>query len=388
MRIGIDTFSFDKPGENYGVGPSVYVWRLLPELFSLGREHTFVVFANKENRGLVPRAPNVVVVVSPLPNRIRPLRILHEQLELVYQFRKHRLDCLHLLGNNISFGLASRSVLTVHDLMWKYYYDLLGAKTLKNRYFALTVPASLRRAKALITVSRYVARQIQETFHIPANGIHPILEASGGLIHPQPTSTAQFRHKYNCPFLFTVTTSWPHKNLPLLLQAFLRLKLQCGFSGKLIVAGQIKGSGHTSTLEFIAKHGLQDQVILTGFISEEEKAYCYANAMLFVYPSLYEGFGLPVLEAMEAGTPVVASDAASIPEVGGDACAYFDPHAVEELVSQMDRVLSNEKLREELREKGFRRARQFSWRKTAEETLRVYEHCFAMNETGPLSSPA
>jgi glycosyltransferase involved in cell wall biosynthesis len=363
------------------------VWRLLPELFAVGREHTFIVFANQQNKGFVPRARNVMVVVSRLPSRVRPLRILHEQVELVYQYRKHRLDGIHLLGNNISFGLASKSVLTVHDLMWKYYYDLLGDKTLKNRYFTLTVPASLKRAKALITVSRYVAWQIQETFGVPASALYPILEASAGLVHPHPTIAAQFRDKYDFPFLFTVTTSWPHKNLPVLLEAFLRLKSKCAFSGKLIVAGQIKGSGHKSTLDFIVTHGLKEQIILTGFISEEEKAYCYLNARLFVYPSLYEGFGLPVLEAMEAGTPVVASHAASIPEVGGDACAYFDPHSVEELVSQIEQVLANDGLREELRAKGFRRASQFTWRRTAEETLRVYERCFQTNDTDrPLSN--
>jgi glycosyltransferase involved in cell wall biosynthesis len=379
MRIGIDTFSFDKPGNNYGVGPSVYVWRLLPELFAAGQEHTFVVFANRENRGFVPQVANVTVVVSRLANRFRPLRILHEQVELVYEYRKHGLDGIHLMGNNVCFGVASKSVLTVHDLMWKYYYDLLGDKSLKNRYYTLTVPASLRRAKALITVSGYIARQIQETFGISPNVLYPILEASGGLVHPAPHLASRLRAKYNFPFLFTVTTSWPHKNLPVLLDAFRRLKKNCAFPGRLIVAGQIKGSAHASTLSFIAKHGMEDQIILAGFVSEEEKAYCYLNALLFVYPSLYEGFGLPVLEAMEAGTPVVASNAASIPEVGGDACAYFDPQATEELVSQMKRVLEDDAFRHELRERGFRRARQFSWRKTAEETLKVYERCFQPN---------
>ena len=376
MRIGIDTFSFDKPGANSGVGPSVYVWRLLPELFTVGREHTFIVFANRENRELIPRARNVTVVISRLPNRARPLRILHEQVELVYQYRKHRLDGIHLLGNNICFGLASKSVLTVHDLMWKYYYDLLEYRTLKNRYFALTVPNSLKRAKALITVSRYIAGQIQETYGVPASALHPILEASGGLSHPSPDTASQLRQKYSFPFLFTVTTSWPHKNLPVLLEAFVLLKNKGAFTGKLVVAGQIKGSPHQATLDFIAGRGMDGQIILTGFISEEEKAYCYRSATLFVYPSLYEGFGLPLLEAMEAGTPVVASRAASIPEVGGDACAYFDPHSPGELAAQIEQLLVDDELRHELREKGFQRAKQFNWRRTAEETLRVYEHCF------------
>jgi glycosyltransferase involved in cell wall biosynthesis len=376
MRIGIDTFSFDKPGANLGVGPSVYVWRLLPELFAVGREHTFIVFANEENRGLVPQACNVIVVVSSVPNRVRPLRILHEQFELVFQYRKHRLDGIHLLGNNISFGLASKCVLTVHDLMWKYYYDLLGYKTLKNRYFALTIPNSLKRAKALITDSHYVAGQIQESYGVPTSAVRSIPLASGGLSHLSPETVSELRKKYSFPFLFTVTTSWPHKNLTVLLDAFVRLKSKGAFAGKLVVAGQIKGSSHKATLNFIACNGMDEQIMLTGFISEEEKAYCYRNATLFIYPSLYEGFGLPVLEAMEAGTPVVASRAASIPEVGGDACVYFDPHSPEQLTVQIEKLLADDGLRQELREKGFRRFRQFSWRRTAEETLRVYECCF------------
>jgi glycosyltransferase involved in cell wall biosynthesis len=376
MRIGIDTFSFDKPGENLGVGPSVYVWRLLPELFAVGRRHTFVVFANRDNSGLVPRSDNVAVVVSRLPNRARALRIVHEQLELVYQYRKCRLDGLHLLGNNISFALASSSVLTVHDLMWKYYYDLLGDKSLKNRYFALTVPLSLKRAKALITVSHYVAGQIQETFGVPASALHPIWEASGGLCSTTPQVTGQLRERYPFPFLFTVTTSWPHKNLQVLLDAFVQLRRTRAFDGKLVVAGQIKGSRHAATIDFITRHGMVDEIVLTGFISEEEKAYLYRNAMLFVYPSLYEGFGLPVLEAMEAGTPVLASRAASIPEVGGDACIYFDPHSAEELASRIQYIMDTDGLRQELRDKGFRRASEFSWSRTARETLQVYERCF------------
>jgi glycosyltransferase involved in cell wall biosynthesis len=375
MRIGIDTFSFDKPGQNLGVGPGVYVWRLLPELIAAGRDHDFIIFANRDNSELIPQARNVTTVISPLPNRPRALRILHEQIEMIYQYQKHDLDGVHFLGNNICFGLASKSVLTVHDLMWKYYYDLPGHRSLKNRYFAQTVPRSLRRARGLITVSRYVADQVQKVYGIPATALYPILEASGGLVYPDGQTTLRLGEKYNFPFLFTVTTSWPHKNLAVLLEAFVRLKSKHAFSGKLVVAGQINGSSR-ATLDFIVERRMEDQIALTGFISEEEKTYCYENASLFIYPSLYEGFGLPLLEAMEAGTPVVASHAASLPEVGGDACAYFDPHSPEELVVQLERLLGSDELRAELRQKGLRRYKEFTWRRTAEQTLGVYERCF------------
>lgn len=379
MRIGIDIFSFDKPGENFGVGPSVYVWRLLPELFSLGKDHTFVVFANQDNQDIIPKADNVTVIVSKLPNRFRPLRILHEQIELVYQYQKQKLDGIHFLGNNISFLLASKAVLTVHDLMWKYYYDLPGYRDLKNRYFALSVPLSLKRAKALVTVSKYVATQIQHAFGINVNALYPTLEASGGLSNPSPQMARQLKAKYDFPFLFTVTTSWPHKNLRVLLEAFVRLRTRGIFDGKLVVAGQIKGSPHKATLDFIKKNGMEDQIILSGFISEEEKAYCYQNATLFVYPSLYEGFGLPILEAMEAGTPVIASNAASIPEVGGSACLYFDPESVGELETRIEQLLSDNAMKQEFSEKGLLQYKKFTWRRTAEETLRVYEQCFQTN---------
>jgi glycosyltransferase involved in cell wall biosynthesis len=325
---------------------------------------------------MIPRSDHVAVVVSPLPNRARALRIVHEQIELLYQYHRYRLDGLHLLGNNISFGLASRSVLTVHDLMWKYYYDLLGDKSLKNRYFALTVPLSLKRARALITVSQYVAGQIQETFGISPNAMHPIWEASGGLSPTPLEMTSQLRKRYPSPFLFTVTTSWPHKNLQVLLDAFVQLRRAGTFDGKLIVAGQIKGPRHEATVKFIAQHGMVDAIILAGFISEEEKAYLYRSATLFVYPSLYEGFGLPVLEAMEAGTPVVASRAASIPEVGGDACVYFDPRSAADLASVIQHLLATDGLRQALRQRGLQRAQEFSWTRTARETLAVYERCF------------
>src|ERR1035438_8392349 len=115
MRIGIDLFSFDKPGENFGVGPSVYVWHLLPKLFEYGKDIEFYIFGNKENEYLIPKADNVKIIIVPLPNRIRSTRIIHEQLFIPFFAKKYNLDMIHFLGNNISFLLGKKSIITVYE---------------------------------------------------------------------------------------------------------------------------------------------------------------------------------------------------------------------------------------------------------------------------------
>ncbi len=375
MRIGIDTFSFDSPGENSGVGRGVYVWSLLPELIRAGKHHHFVIFANKETQGAVPSSPNVTKVVCPGPNRLRPYRIIHEQMYLPLQFLKFRLDGVHFFGNDIAYLLAHRSVLTVYDLMWAYYLGQ-GDSAVKDRYFALTVPLSLRRARALITISRFVAGQVMERFRETTEGVFPIYLGPGVLAEPSQQEILSFREKYRVPFIFSVTTPMPHKNLRILLKAFLKLKQDHLFSGKLVVAGQLRGSFVRATEDFIRSNHLDDDVVLTGFIPDQEKTYCYRKASAFVYPSLYEGFGLPILEAMQAGAPVIASNAASMPEVGGDACLYFDPNNVNELVASISTILNDDEIRSLCIVKGFAQCQRFNWAETARQTIAVYEKTF------------
>lgn len=375
MRIGIDTYSFDNPGENTGVGPGVYVWSLLPELIRAGARHHFVIFANRETQGIVPSFPNVTKVVCPGPNRLRPYRIFHEQVYLPFQFLRFRLDLMHFLGNNIAYLLARRSVLTVYDLMWAYYLDR-GDSAIKYKYFRFTVPLSLRMARALITISHFVAEQVKERFRRTREDVFPIYLASGILPEPSQQQILLFREKYRVPFIFSVTTPMPHKNLRILLEAFLRLKQDSLFSGKLVVAGQLRDSFVSTTGEFIRTNNLGGDVLLSGFIPDQEKTYCYRTTSAFVYPSLYEGFGLPILEAMQSGAPVIASNASSIPEVGGDACLYFNPNSVDDLVSSLLTILNDKEKRSLCIAKGFDRTGRFSWAETARQTIVVYEKIF------------
>lgn len=372
MRIGIDTYSFDALGDNYGVGPGIYVWSLLPELFRLGAHHEFVVFTNKETQHLVPRLPHISLVACPGPNRFRPYRILHEQVYLPMQFMRQKLDILHFLGNNISFILARRSILTVHDLMWEYYARL-GDRALKYKYFKLTVPRSLNSAKAVITVSDFVGKQVRERYRRIPKEITAIPEATGFLAEPTEQDVKRLDDKYGVPFIMSVTTLMPHKNLHILLRALSILREDKKFEGKLVVVGQLKGEYLNSTRESLLALGLEDCVTFTGFIPETEKTYCYKKALAFVYPSLYEGFGLPVLEAMSCGTPVIASNAGAIPEVGGDACLYFDPNSVDALCASLVSVLREPRVRRELINRGLLQEKKFTWASTAQQTLAVYE---------------
>lgn len=373
MKLGIDIFSFDKPGKNSGVGPGVYAWHLLPKLFEYGQDIQFYVFGNKENESLIPKAINIKIIIDPLPNKIRSTRVLHEQLVLPYIARKHNLDLIHFMGNNISFLLAKKSILTIHDLMWKYYLEL-GHKDLKYKYFLKTIPKSIKMARGIITVSSFIRQQIIDSFKKESSEILAIHEAPCELKSPNKNQKKIYQDRYNYKFIFTVTTSLPHKNLITLLNAFFKLKLLDKYQGKLIVAGQLKGDFHKSTNDFIKRNNLVNEIILLGFIEEELKTYLYTNADFIVYPSLYEGFGLPVLEALSAGNVVLASSVASLPEVGGDGCLYFDPNSVGDLLEKMIFLIENGLWKEENRQKRISHLRNFSWDQTAIDTLKAYKY--------------
>lgn len=381
MRIGIDTFSLDRPGGNYGVGRGLYAWNLLPELFAQAPHHEFVVFANRENAGLIPRPANVEVVVSRLPTHPRPWRIWHEQVELWREYRRRRLDVLHCLGNDTCFLLGRRVVLTVYDLMWKWYLER-DCKPLKYRFFALTVPRSLRRCGMVAAISRFIADEVQTEYDLPPERVRAVPLAAPALLEPGCADLARLEEKYDFPFVFTLTTCLPHKNLSTLLQAFAGLQHEEYADLRLVVAGQLKGDFHLTVQEEIVRLGLQRRVVLSGFIGEEEKTYLYRHARLFVFPSLYEGFGLPILEAMRCGVPVAAARAASLPEVGGDACRYFPPRHAAELQAVMSEILGNPALAREFGEAGRRRAKEFTWRRTAAATLALYEESVQARAAG------
>ncbi len=241
-----------------------------------------------------------------------------------------------------------------------------------NRWFLkLMMPRFLRQARAIITISENTRRDVCRVYRVPTDKLHVIYPGVDKRFARPPTlPTHAFRERYALPerFILYVGTIEPRKNLATLLEALRHAALK---EIKLVIAGN-KGWLHADTLERIKKLGLGEQVRLIGFVPDEDLPSLYGLAEAFAFPSLYEGFGLPVLEAMGCGTPVICSNTSSLPEVAGDAALLVAPTDVHGWVQVLQQITSNSTLRNELRYRGFAQAARFTWETTARQTLEVY----------------
>lgn len=264
------------------------------------------------------------------------------------------------------------TVLTVHDLIFRLFPE--HHTRLNYWYLNATMPLYCRRATAIISVSEATKRDLVRLYRLPAAKITVVHEAAAPHFMPAaPERVANVRTRYGLParYILRVGTIEPRKNLERLLEALAVLR-RLAPDARLVIVGA-RGwltEGFFRRLEAL---GLGDAVQLAGRVPDEDLPAIYSGAELLVEPSVYEGFGLPLLEAMACGTPVVCSAVASLPEVGGDAARYFDPHDTEAMAALMAEVWRSADLRAALRQAGLARAAQFSWQRAAQETLAVYE---------------
>lgn len=302
---------------------------------------------------------------------------------LVRDFRRirilgHHEGTLHLahqhLGRYVSFVKVAY-IITVHDLIRQLdrlgYPTLIHKPNLRDRAYLWLDWKGIEKARHIIAISGKTKRDLINYMNIPEERISVIYN---GIDHKvfKPCSSPK---PLDDPYVLCVGSEQPRKNLPLLLQAFRRFKADKGIEDlKLVKVGNPGGKGfRQQTLKLIERFNLGRDVRFTGFISEKELSGYYSNAQCLVFPSLYEGFGLPVVEAMACGCPVITSNTSSLPEIIGDAGIIVDPQDIDGLEEAMREVLTNQDLQEELRRRGIKQASRFSWEKTAEETMKVYK---------------
>lgn len=367
-RIGINAHLLGS-GEGYRrAGVSRYISELVGHLEEVDPGGDYVVFVPAGSSV----APSHTFRVSTRATEGPASRVLWEQLELPRAARREHLALLHSPVNVQPLLLPCKGVVTVMDLSFLVYPSSFRPQ--QRLYQTLFARLSARRATRLIAISRQTAQDLVQRCGTSASKISVVYPGVDAAFRPlEPPEISAFRRRRSLPerFILFVGTLEPRKNLSMLLHAFYQARASLPSGCKLILAGG-KGWLYEPILRTIEELQLESEVILPGYVPDEELPLWYNCADVFVYPSLYEGFGLPALEAMACGCPVMAARTSSLPEVVGNAGLLLSHDQPEVWAQELVRVCSAEALRAELRSVGLAWARRFSWATMARETVQVY----------------
>ncbi len=348
-----------------GAGINQYIYNLLRFLPAVDGEGHYVAFLGERKA----RFPGVELRFTSLPTIKPPVRILWEQVVQPWALLSERVELLHSLAFVGPILSPCPFLVTVYDLSFLLFPE--SFRPWNRLYLSLFTRLSARKARRVIAISENTRKDLVKLLGVEEGKIRVTYCGRDESLRPlPPQEVEEFRRRKGLPerFILFLGTIEPRKNLVRLLEAYSRIRRE---GVRLVLAGGL-GWGYEPILATMEKLGLNDDVIMPGFVPQEEKVYWYNAAEVFVYPSLYEGFGLPPLEAMACGTPVVTSSAASLPEVVGDGGILVDPTDPEALAGALSSLLASPEERERLREKGLRRAEMFSWEKMARETAAIY----------------
>ena len=367
MKIAINTLGPSKL--KAGVGN--YVTNLIRELANLDTSNTYLIYTSKENKKYF-KTNNKRLIIKDIGlfSLNKPIRVLWEQLVLPFSLLWNKIDVLHSPGFVCPIIKTTKSVVTIHDMT--FFSHPKVHTFFKRIYFPLMITLSLWVSNKTISVSNNTTKDISKYVRINKKKVSTIYESFNQLSMPEHTSTDEFlRNRYNIhsKYLLFVGTLEPRKNIKSIIIALSKIKDK---KVKLVIVGG-KGWMYDDLFSVLKKLKLEDRVIFTGYVPDEELGSFYRNAEGFIYPSFYEGFGIPILEAMYFGCPVITSNISSMPEVAGDAAILINPKSINELTDAIDTLLSNAKLRKDMIKKGLSNVKRFSWERMARETLNVYE---------------
>jgi len=368
ISVGINALSLGKEL----VGTGQYTYHLIRGLAKIDQTNNYLLIKNKAVDVGINENRNIQYVDLFLYGRFH--RILLENTYLPYIIQQNRLDVFHSPIFTLPFYMPVPCVVTIHDLVIDKFPETIDFK--RRLYLWAAIRHSIAKADRIIAVSECTKRDIVKRFNVSETKIDVIHEAAAPGFCQYKTSDSTLRicrqYRIDKPYILYVGTIEPRKNLTALIRAYARLKTSAAIKHELVIVGK-KSWYYGKLFREISRESIQDDVIFTGYLPRLYLPHFYNAADLFILPSLYEGFGLPILEAMACGTPVIASNVSALPEVAGDAAILIDPYDVEAIAEAMYRVLTDGDLRAELVKRGLERVKQFSWERCARETLRVYE---------------
>jgi glycosyltransferase involved in cell wall biosynthesis len=370
MRYGID----GRYIQDHFPGIGRYTYNLIRHLAPLAPEHDIVVFHDPQapnsryDMGSLRGFPNVLLV----PVSVSPFSV-QQQIVLPRLARQQRLSLYHSPYYLFPLALSCPTVVSLHDLIPLLYPEAVPHRSMRW-LFALFARMAVYHADQILVDSETTRRAVVESWHPPSNRVTSIpLAADEAFGRSDMAETEQMRQRLDLdrPYVLHVGTNKPHKNLVRLVEAWAALPQPLRAANMVILAGAHDRRYPEPQLA-VARLGLGDEVRFLGNVSDHDLPMLYAGALGFVFPSLYEGFGLPVLEAMASGVPVACSNRPSLPEVVGQAALLFDPERVSDITAALQRMLAEPQLRQRLAHAGREQAELFSWSRTAADTLRLY----------------
>lgn len=366
------------PGETGGM--EVVARELIPELLAAAPGVRFTAFVNREAAaaGDGPWGELLPAVTVPVNARRREQWVIGEQLLLPPAAARARVELVHSLASTSPVWGPFRRVVTVHDLIYARFPEAHSG--LRDRGIRVLVPLGVRRAARVIADSQSTRDDLVELLGTAPERIDVAPLGFGTVRREEPLPERQLRARLQLGerrVLLSLSAKRPHKNLGALIGALARIPT--ARRPLLVLPGY--PTWHEAELRArAAELDVAGDVRFEGWVSTEELEGLWALADAFVFPSLYEGFGLPVLEAMARGVPVACAEASSLPEVAGDAALLFDPRAEGEIAQAIERLLEDPQLADELRAKGLERVRQFTWERTARLTLASYARALGLGE--------
>jgi len=379
MKIGIDLINLNH--NNLGGGLGRYALQLIEGLSAIDKQNEYFLFVNES---VVSRInidnPKFHLKVIKVPRR------RYAPWNQIYFFmHRKELKELDLLHSPVTpsplllFG-AIKTIVTLHDLAWKFFPETF--RPIGVEWWSLAWPRSLKQGNHIIVDSESTRKDIAKFYNVSEKKITTIYPyTSFDLSQVSKENLPQIKNKYNLPekYILSVGVSHKRKNLGSLMRAFKILKKERNIPHKLVLTGP-KGWGTQDLLVVIESLVLQNEVIFTGNITSEDMPSVYNRADVFVFPSLYEGFGYPPLEAMACGAPVIVSRNSSLPEVVGDAGLYIEnPLDPEEIANKIVKIIYSPSLAQELKSNGFKQAKKFTMENMIKENIKVYENAGRAN---------
>lgn len=378
LHIGIDAHAI---GARQG-GNETYIRELILALTRLDQRNRYTIYlANRASAAewrerFARTAPNFGVRLLPPPTPI-----VRAPLALAYELRRRPVDLLHVQYTAPPFCPVP-VVATVHDLAFEHYPETFTRRG--SWQLRLTVRYTARRAACLLTVSEFSRADLHRTYGIPEerivvtwNGIDPRFSPVGSDTEDEPQLRLAQAYGLRAGYLLALGSLQPRKNIPRLIRAYVDLRRnRPDLTPQLVIAGRelwLTSAIFQEIERELAGLPWRDDIVFTGYVPDADLPALYRGARMLIYPSIFEGFGLPPVEAMACGTPVVTSQAGSLPEVCGPAARYVDPWSVESIRDGILDLLTDQQLTGQLIARGLEQARRFDWQQTAARTLKVYE---------------